>query len=118
LADRVDYGQPLIAELLKWPASRCIDPARLPSGLQHHRIGPFALPGGTTGGEYLDLIAKFLPNALDAFRPDLVIYNAGSDPFVHDPLAGLRLTKSDLTDRDLMVFTLVRERSIPVVMVR
>jgi histone deacetylase 11 len=77
----------------------------------------FALPGGTTGGEYLDLIRKFLPNALDAFRPDLVIYNAGSDPFVHDPLAGLRLTKSDLTDRDLMVFTLVRERSIPVVMV-
>jgi histone deacetylase 11 len=43
--------------------------------------------------------------------------NAGSDPFEHDPLASLRLTKSDLTDRDLMVFTLVRERSIPVVMV-
>ena len=44
---------------------------------------------------------------------DLVIYNAGSDPFVNDPLAGLRLTKSDLADRELLVVSLVRERSIP-----
>ncbi len=77
----------------------------------------FALPEGTTGGEYLDLIRTFLPDALDAIRPDLVIYNAGSDPFENDPLAGLRLTKSDLADRELMVVTLVRERSIPIAMV-
>jgi len=78
---------------------------------------PFALPGGTTGCEYLDLIRESLPGALDTVRPDLVIYNAGSDPFVNDPLAGLRLTMSDLADRDLMVVTFARERSIPVAMV-
>jgi histone deacetylase 11 len=78
---------------------------------------PFALPEGTTGGEYLDLIRKSLPDALDAVRPDLVIFNAGSDPFVNDPLAGLRLTMSDLADRDLIVVTLIRERSIPVAIV-
>ena len=78
---------------------------------------PFALPAGTTGSEYLDLIRDFLPGALDAVRPDLVIYNAGSDPFVNDPLAGLRLTMSDLADRDSIVVTFVRERSIPVAMV-
>jgi histone deacetylase 11 len=78
---------------------------------------PFALPAGMTGSEYLDLIRDFLPGALDAVRPDLVIYNAGSDPFVNDPLAGLRLTMSDLADRDSIVVTFVRERSIPVAMV-
>ncbi len=78
---------------------------------------PFALPAGMTGSEYLDLIHDFLPGALDAVRPDLVIYNAGSDPFVNDPLAGLRLTMSDLADRDSIVVTFARERSIPVAMV-
>jgi histone deacetylase 11 len=78
---------------------------------------PFALPAGMTGSEYLDLIRDFLPGALDAVRPDLVIYNAGSDPFVNDPLAGLRLTMSDLADRDSIVVTFARERSIPVAMV-
>jgi histone deacetylase 11 len=77
---------------------------------------PFALPAGMTGSEYLDLIRDFLPGALDAVRPDLVIYNAGSDPFVNDPLAGLRLTMSDLADRDSIVVTFARERSIPVAM--
>jgi histone deacetylase 11 len=78
---------------------------------------PFALPAGMTGSEYLDLIRDFLPGALDAVRPDLVIYNAGSDPFVNDPLAGLRLTMSDLADRDSIVVTFARERLIPVAMV-
>jgi histone deacetylase 11 len=78
---------------------------------------PLALPDGTIGCDYLDLIRKFLPGALDEVRPDLLIYNAGSDPFVNDPLAGLQLTMSDLADRDLIVVTFARERSIPVAMV-
>jgi acetoin utilization deacetylase AcuC-like enzyme len=58
-----------------------------------------------------------LPSALDALRPDLVIFNAGSDPFIDDPLAGLGLTMSDLAERDLLVVTMLREWSIPVAMV-
>ena len=50
-------------------------------------------------------------------RPDLLFYNAGSDPFAEDPLAGFRLTKNDLAERDLMVVTMARERAIPVAMV-
>ena len=50
-------------------------------------------------------------------KPDLVIYNAGSDPYVEDPLAGLRLTGGEIADRDLLVATLVRERGIPMAMV-
>ena len=46
-----------------------------------------------------------------------MIYNAGSDPFMDDPLAGFRLTMNDLAERDLIVVTMARERGIPVAMV-
>ena len=46
-----------------------------------------------------------------------MIYNAGSDPFVGDPLAGFHLSRSDLAERDLLVVSSVRERNIPVAMV-
>ncbi|WP_406694901.1 histone deacetylase [Singulisphaera sp. Ch08] len=78
---------------------------------------PLPVPAGLTGVEYLEIVDAVLPEALDTFRPDLLIYNAGSDPFVNDPLARLRLTRNDLAERDLLVASLARERSIPVAMV-
>jgi acetoin utilization deacetylase AcuC-like enzyme len=63
------------------------------------------------------MVQDALIDALDAVRPDLVVYNAGSDPFIDDPLTSYRLTKSDLAERDLLVVGLVRERSIPAAMV-
>jgi histone deacetylase 11 len=78
---------------------------------------PLPVPRGLTGVDYLGIVRDALPGALDAVKPDLVIYNAGSDPFVDDPLAGLRLTMSDLAERDLSVVTMARERGIPVAMV-
>jgi histone deacetylase 11 len=78
---------------------------------------PLAVVPGLTGSEYLEMVEDTLPRALDAIRPDLVVYNAGSDPFIGDPLAHYRLTKDDLAERDLLVVTAVRERSIPVAMV-
>jgi histone deacetylase 11 len=78
---------------------------------------PLPVPRGLRGVDYLRIVQDALPGALDSARPDLVIYNAGSDPFVDDPLAGFRLTSSDLAVRDLMVVTMARERGIPVAMV-
>ena len=78
---------------------------------------PLPVPPGLTGVEYLRIVRDTLPNALDAARPDLVVYNAGSDPFVGDPLAGYRLSAGDLVERDLIVVDMVRERHIPVAMV-
>lgn len=77
---------------------------------------PWAVRSGLAGDAYLRLVEKALPVALDAVRPDLLIYNAGSDPFLNDPLAGFRLTMSDLAERDLMVVSMARERGIPVAM--
>jgi histone deacetylase 11 len=78
---------------------------------------PLPVRSGLTGIEYLEIVREALPAALDAVRPDLLIYNAGSDPFAGDPLAGFRLTMSDLAERDLIVVTLARERGIAVAMV-
>jgi histone deacetylase 11 len=78
---------------------------------------PLAVGPGLTGSKYLAMVEKTLAEALDAVRPDLVVYNAGTDPFVGDPLARYRLTKDDLAERDLLVVSMVRERAIPVAMV-
>jgi histone deacetylase 11 len=77
---------------------------------------PLPVGSGLAGGEYLGIVRDTLPAALDEVRPDLVIYNAGSDPFVGDPLAGYGLSAGDLAERDLLVASMVRERSIPVAM--
>jgi len=75
------------------------------------------LPARTNGAEYLDALQKHLPTALDRFRPDLVVYNAGSDVLWSDPLSRLFLTAEEMAERDLYVVTEVRERGMPLAMV-
>jgi histone deacetylase 11 len=78
---------------------------------------PVPVRSGLSGVEYLEIVQQSLPGILDSVRPDLLIYNAGSDPYADDPLAGFRLSKSDLAERDLTVATMARERGIPLAMV-
>lgn len=72
---------------------------------------------GISGAEYLAALHEYLPPALDRFRPDLVVYNAGSDVLLTDPLARMMLHMPDLAERDLYVASTVRERGIPLAMV-
>lgn len=74
------------------------------------------MSSGLTGDEYLGILREALPVALDEASPDLLIYNAGSDPFIGDRLAGFRLSSRELAERDLMVATLARERGIAIAM--
>jgi histone deacetylase 11 len=78
---------------------------------------PVPIPSGLEGDEYLAIVESALPRALDEVSPDLLIYNAGSDPFIDDPLTRLRLSRDDLERRDLLVATTARERGIPMAMV-
>ncbi len=78
---------------------------------------PVPIPAGLEGPEYLRIVAEAVPRALDQVNPDLVIYNAGSDPYYADPLTRLRLAREDLARRDVLVATMARERSIPLAMV-
>ena len=78
---------------------------------------PVPLPSLAGGATYLELLREHLPEALRRARPELVVYNAGSDVLASDPLASLRLTPAELAERDLYVVTEVRGRGVPLAMV-
>jgi histone deacetylase 11 len=75
------------------------------------------LPPGLGGAAYLDILRTHLARALDRFRPEFVVYNAGSDVLANDPLSHLQLSIENLTARDLLVVTEVRGRGVPLAMV-
>jgi acetoin utilization deacetylase AcuC-like enzyme len=72
------------------------------------------LPDGVAGEAYLGPLRDAVRRILDDFRPQLVAYVAGVDPFEEDQLGGLRLTREDIAARDLVVLGAARERDIPV----
>jgi len=74
------------------------------------------LPDGCEDAEYLALLARHLPVALDAARADVLFYQGGVDPLAEDALGRLRLTHEGLRARDRLVFTEARDRGIPVVL--
>jgi len=55
-----------------------------------------------------------LNKLLDEFKPDLILYQAGADNWVGDPLGG-SLTMQQLYLRDLITFQAASDRDIPVV---
>jgi len=61
---------------------------------------------------YLEALAG-LRGRLRDFAPDLILYQAGADAHVNDPLGGL-LTTEQMRERDRLLFTIARELSIPV----
>ena len=77
---------------------------------------PVPLPSGTRGANYSNVLSDVLPKALDRFRPDFVLYNAGSDVLKTDPLTRLMLSPEEMAERDLCVVTEIRARNIPLAM--
>ena len=72
------------------------------------------LDDGVEDQEYLAILLPSVEKSLDEFRPDILFYVGGADPFCEDQLGGLSLTKSGLKSRDKAVFQLSRSRNIPV----
>jgi acetoin utilization deacetylase AcuC-like enzyme len=72
------------------------------------------LEDNTGDREYLELLRLPLERALASFRPQLVIYVAGADPYEQDKLGGLSLTLPGLKARDRMVFDLCLRHRAPV----
>jgi len=73
-----------------------------------------ALEDGLGDEDYLRLLDAHLPEVLDAFRPDLVVYLAGADTLKGDQLGGLALTLDGLRKRDERVIGNCLRRKIPV----
>jgi len=72
------------------------------------------LPDGVGDEEYLRTLSAPLREALDEFRPDVVFYVGGADPYHEDMLGGLALSLAGLARRDRLVFEEARKRGIPV----
>lgn len=51
--------------------------------------------------------------AAEQWRPDLVIYQAGADPHIYDPLGTLGMTTEQMLQRDQTVFAFFRQKNIP-----
>jgi acetoin utilization deacetylase AcuC-like enzyme len=52
-----------------------------------------------------------------SWKPDLIIYQAGVDPHVDDPISSHSMTTEQLLERDRMVFRFCRSEKIPVLFV-
>ncbi len=72
------------------------------------------LADGIDDDGYMDALARHLPDAVAAFEPDLVLYQAGVDPHADDKLGRLALSDAGLAQRDRFVVSQARQRGIPV----
>lgn len=72
------------------------------------------LPDGVGDEDYLAILEKNLMRAFEEFRPELIFYVAGADPYREDQLGGLALTMEGLRQRDAMVFEQAQRHRVPV----
>jgi len=79
----------------------------------------FPIRQGTEDQAYLDLLETELPAALDQLekekrKPDLIIYNAGTDILQGDPEGQLSISMAGIIQRDEIVFRQAKNRQIPI----
>jgi len=72
------------------------------------------LRNGVADAEYLQHLQTHIPKILDEFHPELILYQAGADPYEHDQLGDLKLTLPGLAERDRLIFLWAKERKIPI----
>lgn len=72
-----------------------------------------ALPDGVDDDSYMETLERHLPEAIDCFAPDLVLYQAGVDPHAEDRLGRLALSDAGLEARDRFVIRSARQRGLP-----
>jgi acetoin utilization deacetylase AcuC-like enzyme len=72
------------------------------------------LPPNYTDDAYLQAVHDTLIMALDKYKPDLVLYDAGVDIFIDDPLGLLNVSMNGIRARDRLVLECVTDRNIPI----
>jgi acetoin utilization deacetylase AcuC-like enzyme len=75
------------------------------------------LPDGTGDSEYLLRLGNGYRAAFAMFKPELVVYVSGADPYQEDQLGGLSLTMGGLEERDRLVIRTARAHGVPVAIV-
>jgi acetoin utilization deacetylase AcuC-like enzyme len=75
------------------------------------------LADGIGDAEYLHRLGNGYRAAFTMFKPELVVYVAGADPFHEDQLGGLALTFDGLWERDRLVIWTALTQGVPVAIV-
>jgi acetoin utilization deacetylase AcuC-like enzyme len=75
----------------------------------HYSAGSSYYSSGQADG-FLIAIPKIVETMKDC---DVILYQAGADPHIHDPFGGW-LTTNQLALRDLLVFSVVKRLGVPI----
>jgi len=70
---------------------------------------------GNGDKKYLPELRSHFPRLYTEFRPDIVFFLAGADPYEEDQLGGLKVTMEGLKERDRIIIEEARKLDIPVV---
>jgi acetoin utilization deacetylase AcuC-like enzyme len=73
------------------------------------------LDDGTGDADYLRRLSEAVGLAVPGFKPQLLFYVAGADPYAQDQLGGLNLTFDGLRERDRLVIETSLRSRVPVV---
>jgi acetoin utilization deacetylase AcuC-like enzyme len=86
--------------------------------IRRHEDGPnhrsITLPNGAGRSEMMAAIEDGFAQLLAYRRPDLLLYQAGADPYREDPYSPLLLDHDDLLARDRRVFELAKQEDLPI----
>ncbi|VVC88883.1 unnamed protein product [Leptidea sinapis] len=66
--------------------------------------------------EYMVKLRQNLKAALKEFKPDILVYNAGTDILDDDPLGHMHISDIGIIKRDEFVFEMCKTHKIPIVM--
>ena len=84
---------------------------------RHHEDGPnhvsVALPNGSGRRVLIETLERGMAALAAWGRPDLILYQAGADPYREDPYSPLDLDHDDLRERDRRVFAWARREGLP-----
>lgn len=75
------------------------------------------LADGTDDEGYLGYLQSNIPKIIEEFRPELILYVAGADPYQDDQLGSLSLSISGLIARDRFIIGEAVSRGLPIVIV-
>jgi len=75
------------------------------------------LKDGARDKEYLSVLTEEIPKIVSSFKPNLILFVAGADPYKGDQIGGLALTIEGLRKRDEFVFGVAKNYSIPIAVV-
>lgn len=84
------------------------------NAVDSHNCWSVPVPADSNGEAYLSLIEPALARALEAARPDAIVFQAGADPYREDPYSPLDVGHEDLRARDRMVFEAARAAGVPI----